>query len=141
MVICTCATCTVAMCNNQHVRLAMYRWGACVICTAPHWTRATIAVQSSCTVATLQLASTDLAKRGGTVQGVLQPICDPGVKCATCCSPLQKQLFWAKADLLRVLRKGDNPRLEFRACLKSNSMKATAYKNFLQRRSVQIKAK
>ena len=49
--------------------------------------------------------------------------------------------FWAKADLLRVLRKGDNPRLEFRACLKSNSMKATAYKNFLQRRSVQIKAK
>ena len=63
VVICTCATCTVAMCNNQHVRLAMYRWGACVICTAPHWTRATIAVQSPCTVATLQPASTDPAKK------------------------------------------------------------------------------
>ena len=108
---------------------------------APHWTRATIAVQSSCTVATLQLASTDLAKRGGTVEGVLQPICDPGVKCAACCSPLQRQSFGGKADLFRVLWKRYNPRLESRVCLKPNSMKATAYKNFLQRRSVQIKAK
>ena len=122
----------------------MYGWGACVICTAQH--RVGLVQRLQCNLLAqwprYNLHRQISPKRGGTVQGVLQPICDPGVKCAACCSPLQRQLFGGKSWFVEGVVKGRyNPRLESRACLKSNSMKATAYKNFLQRRSVQIKAK
>ena len=114
----TCSSCNM-LGGNMHlcnVHSGNVQQSTCIACnvrlgcmrhlhgTASRWARVRIAVQSSCTVATLQPASTDLAKKR---RHCTRCAATQGSNVQPAAVLYRGNYLGAKADLLRVLGKGD----------------------------------